>query len=88
MKAKGRELENKGRKILSAIDLFFLSFGGQAPFISLLTFGTVMIIKAGIDGALAMLIATFVVLFNGLVVYFLSVRFKRGGGITHMLYIL
>jgi len=80
MKAKRRKIENKERKRLSAVDLFFLSFGGQAPFISLLTFGTVMISEVGTDGALAMLIATFVVLFNGLVIYFLSTRFKRGGG--------
>jgi len=89
MEAKRRKLESKGRKRLSAVDLFFLSFGGQAPFISLLTFGTVMISEVGTDGALAMLLATFVVLFNGLVIYFLSIRFKRGGGYyTYALYSL
>jgi len=89
MEAKRGKVENKERKKLSAVDLFFLSFGGQAPFISLLTFGTVMITKVGTDGALAMLIATFVVLFNGLVIYFLSARFKRGGGYyTYALYSL
>ncbi|WP_338602373.1 APC family permease [Sulfolobus tengchongensis] len=61
-------------------DLFFISFGGQAPFISLLTFGTVMISEVGTKAPLAMLTATIVVLFNGLVIYFLSKRFKRGGG--------
>ena len=89
METKGKKEESKERKRLSAVDLFFLSFGGQAPFISLLTFGTVMISKVGTDGALAMLIATFVVLFNGLVIYFLSARFKRGGGYyTYALYSL
>ncbi|BFH73930.1 APC family permease [Sulfurisphaera javensis] len=71
---------NKRRRVLSFSDLFFLSFGGQAPFISLLTFGTVMIAEVGTEGAFAMLLATFVVFFNGLVIYFLSQRFKRGGG--------
>lgn len=70
----------KRRKVLSFTDLFFLSFGGQAPFISLLTFGTVMISLVGIAGAFAMILATVVVFFNGLVVYFLTKRYKRGGG--------
>ena len=88
MEVKGRKPE-KVRKKLSTSDLLFLSFGGQAPFISLLTFGTVMLTTAGTNGALAMLIATLVALFNGLVVYFLSARFKRGGGYyTYVLYSL
>lgn len=57
-----------------------MSFGGQAPFISLLTFGTVMIALVGTSGSFAMLMATLTVLFNGLVIYFLTKRFKRGGG--------
>lgn len=61
-------------------ELFFLSFGGQAPLISLLTFGTAMVILAREAAPLAMLIATAVVSINGLVVYFMSRRFKRGGG--------
>ncbi len=72
-------ISKKSRK-LSFADLFFISFGGQAPFISLLTFGTVMISLVGTAGAFAMILATVVVLFNGIVVYFLSNRFKRGGG--------
>lgn len=91
MKAKKGKLHVKirGRKSLSFSDLFFISFGGQAPFISLITFGTVMISLVGTAGALAMLISTFVVLFNGLVIYFLTKRFKRGGGYyTYALYAL
>lgn len=68
------------RRVLGFRDLLFLSFGGQAPFISLLTFGTVMIILVGDYGAFAMLLATLVVLLNGAVVYFLTKRFRRGGG--------
>ncbi|BDB98633.1 APC family permease [Saccharolobus caldissimus] len=72
--------KKSGKEKLTFKDLFFISFGGQAPFISLLTFGTVMIVYAGHAASFAMLIATFVVLFNGLVIYFLTKRFKRGGG--------
>ncbi|BCU68336.1 amino acid permease [Sulfolobales archaeon HS-7] len=74
-----RNTNDKSRK-LSTGDLFFLSFGGQAPFISLLTFGTVMISEVGRQGAFAMLVATIIVALNGLVVNRLSNRFKRGGG--------
>ncbi|AWR97490.1 amino acid permease [Acidianus sulfidivorans JP7] len=77
-KATNEEIKNE--KKLSFGELFFMSFGGQAPFISLLTFGTIMIALVGKLGALAMLVATLVVLFNGLTVYFLSKRFNRGGG--------
>ena len=73
---KGKNLEEK----LSFPELFFISFGGQAPFISLLTFGTVMIAMVGTAGAFAMMIATTVVFFNGIVVYFLSRRYRRSGG--------
>ncbi|AEE94780.1 amino acid permease-associated region [Acidianus hospitalis W1] len=72
--------KSKTKSKLSTSDLFFLSFGGQAPFISLLTFGTVMISLVGTQGAFAMLIATAVVALNGIVVNRLSSRFKRGGG--------
>ena len=72
--------KNDEKSRLKMLDLFFLSFGGQAPFISLLTFGTVMISIVGTSAAFAMILATLVVLFNGLVIYFLSLRYKRGGG--------
>ncbi|MGC8571363.1 MAG: APC family permease [Caldivirga sp.] len=75
--------------LLTFRDLLFISFGGQAPFISLLTFGTVMIIEAGVLAPFAMMMVTFTVLLNGLVVYYLSRRFKRGGGYyTYALYSL
>ncbi|MCI2414101.1 MAG: APC family permease [Candidatus Aramenus sp.] len=80
MEAKKAVSNKKTEKGLGLLDLFFISFGGQAPIISLLTFGTVMISEVHTAGAFAMLIATFVVLFNGLVVYFLANRFRRGGG--------
>ena len=80
MSSKEKSVLKSTEDKLSFIDLFFLSFGGQAPFISLLTFGTAMIAMVGLSGSFAMLIATTVVLFNGLVVYYLSKKFKRGGG--------
>jgi amino acid transporter len=70
----------KAPKQLRFRDLLFISFGGQAPLISMLTFGTAMIALAGSGAALAMIIATTIVSVNGLVVYYLSRRFKRGGG--------
>jgi len=39
-----------------------------------------MIAKVGLAASFSMLVATFVVLFNGMVLYFLSKRYKRGGG--------
>ncbi len=80
MEAKKAMSNKKTEKKLSFLDLFFISFGGQAPVISMLTFGTVMISEVHTAGAFAMLIATLVVFFNGLVVYFLANRFRRGGG--------
>ncbi len=77
--SKTAEDDKESRK-LGFKETFFLAFGGQAPFISLLTFGTVMISMVGVAGAFAMIIATFVVLANGLVVYVMSSKFKRGGG--------
>ncbi|BCU70841.1 APC family permease [Stygiolobus caldivivus] len=80
MSSQGKSEVTKNKSGLSFLDLFFISFGGQAPYISLLTFGTAMIAEVGLAGSFAMLVATVVVLFNGLVVYFLSKRYKRGGG--------
>ncbi|EZQ02409.1 amino acid permease [Candidatus Acidianus copahuensis] len=77
---KGKKSIEQKRKNMTYTDLFFLSFGGQAPFISLLTFGTVMIEDVHQAAPFAMIIATIVVLFNGLVVNFMSRRFKKGGG--------
>ncbi len=77
---KNNEKSIENSKKLGFFDVFFLSFGGQAPFISLLTFGTVMISMVGTAGAFAMIVATLVVLSNGLVVYIMSKKFTRGGG--------
>ncbi len=68
------------KRSLTFKDLFFLSIGGQGPFISLIAFGTVMIGYAGILAVVSMTIATLIVLLNGVVIYFLSKRFSAGGG--------
>lgn len=68
------------KRTLSFKDLFFLSVGGQGPFISLIAFGTVMLSVAGRFAVLSMMTATMIVLLNGLVIYFLSKRFSSGGG--------
>lgn len=68
------------RPKLTATEVFFLSFGGQSPFISLVAFGTIMISYVGRMAGFAMLLTTILVMVNALVVYSLSRRFKKGGG--------
>lgn len=70
----------KETKVLSLRHLYFLSVGGQGPFISLISFGTEMLILAGIHAVVSMIIATVIVLINGFVINFLARRFTRGGG--------
>jgi amino acid transporter len=55
------------KRQLSFRDVFFLSFGGQSPLLSILTFGAVALTLAGYLGPIAVLLATLVVLANGLV---------------------
>lgn len=71
--------ENKGRS-LSPLEAFFLSFGGQSPWISLIAFGTVALKLGGSFISAAMLIATALVMLNGLVVSSLASRFGKSGG--------
>ena len=47
-------------------DLFFLSFGGMSPLLSILTYGAFAITLAGYDAPLVMVIGTLLVLVNGL----------------------
>ena len=56
------------------------AFGGQSPLLSILTFGAVAITLAGYLGPIAVLLATLVVLANGLVAHRLSKRFTSSGG--------
>ncbi|BBG24371.1 APC family permease [Sulfuracidifex tepidarius] len=79
-RSTGRSDTKKLKRTLSFKDLFFLSIGGQGPFISLIAFGTVMLSIAGKFAVISMMTATIIVLLNGLVIYFLSRRFSSGGG--------
>jgi len=55
-------------------EVFFLSIGGQAPFLSLLTYTTVVIVLTKEFAPVIVLIGTIVVLLNGLVVAYLARR--------------
>jgi amino acid transporter len=68
------------KRQLSFRDVFFLSFGGQSPLLSILTYGAVALSLAGYLGPVAVLLATLVVLANGLVAHRLSRRFTASGG--------
>lgn len=68
------------KRQLSFRDVFFLSFGGQSPLLSLLTYGAVALSLGGYFAPIIILIGTAVVLVNGLVVHRLSKRFTSFGG--------
>ena len=68
------------KRDLSFRDVFFLSFGGMSPLLSLLTYGAVALAYGGLLSPIVMLLGTFLVLFNGLVVMRLSRRFRTSGG--------
>ena len=65
---------------LSFRDVFFLSFGGMSPLLSLLTYGAVALAFGGPLAPLIMVMGTLLVLVNGLVVMQLSKRFRTSGG--------
>jgi hypothetical protein len=62
------------------VDLFFLSFGGQSPFLSILTYGVSAFLLAGSFGAIAIILGTLLVAIDGLVVTSLAKRFAETGG--------
>jgi amino acid transporter len=68
------------KRELSFSDVFFLSFGGQSPLLSLLTYGAVALTLGGYLAPIIILFGTGVVLVNGLVVNRLSKRFTSLGG--------
>jgi amino acid transporter len=74
--------ENKGEleRHLTFKDVFFLSFGGMSPLLSILTYGAFAITLTGNDAPLVMIIGTLLVLVNGLSVTQLSKRFSTSGG--------
>ncbi|TRM79426.1 APC family permease [Sulfolobus sp. B5] len=77
------------RKKLSTFEAFSLSFGGQAPFTSIITFGTIGLQIGGNFLTIATIIGTVIVLINGLVIYKLSLKFaQQGGYFTYAFYSL
>ena len=74
--SSGSELQRH----LSFRDVFFLSFGGMSPLLSLLTYGAVALSYGGLLSPLIMIVGTLLVLVNGLVVMQLSRRFRTSGG--------
>ncbi len=81
-KASDNIRSNKGEltRHLGFKDVFFLSFGGMSPLLSILTYGAFAITLAGYDAPLVMIIGTLLVLINGLSVTQLSKRFSSSGG--------
>ncbi|WP_338602133.1 APC family permease [Sulfolobus tengchongensis] len=68
------------KRKLSIFEAFSLSFGGQAPFTSIITFGTIGLKLGGSFLTIATIVGTILVLINGLVIYRLSLRYTQHGG--------
>ena len=64
--------ETKGElsRHLTFKDVFFLSFGGMSPLLSILTYGAFAITLAGFNAPIVMIIGTLLVLINGLVLHY------------------
>jgi amino acid transporter len=75
--------ESRGKELPRTMefrDVFFLAIGGQAPILSMLTYTAAVLIIVGQFSPISDLIGTIIVLFNGLVIFFLSRRFTSTGG--------
>lgn len=68
------------KRHLTFKDVFFLSFGGMSPLLSVLTYAAFVITLVGRDAPIIMIIGMFIVLINGLSVTQLSKRFSSSGG--------
>lgn len=68
------------------IDIFFMSFGGQAPFLSMLTYATAVLLLSLLFSPIVIIIGTLVVLINGLGVYYLSRKHDEAGGYFNYAY--
>ena len=68
------------KRQLSLADLVFLSFGGQAALLSLLTYATGVIIYTAQLAPLVVVLGTIIVLLNAASVYGLSKRYGEAGG--------
>jgi amino acid transporter/CBS domain-containing protein len=68
------------KRQLTFRDVFFLSFGGSSPLLSLLTYGAVALLLGGYLAPIILLAGTMIVLVNGLVVQRMASRFTTSGG--------
>ncbi|AGE74178.1 APC family permease [Sulfolobus acidocaldarius] len=88
-KSEAKGVPEEPKRHLSFTDIVFLSIGGQSPFLSILTYGVVALLYAGLFGPIAIILGTLLVLVNGMSVYELSKRFtKEGGYYTYAFYSL
>ncbi|MCL4412742.1 MAG: APC family permease [Candidatus Thermoplasmatota archaeon] len=72
--------KDKLKRKMSFSDIFFLSIGGQAPFLSMLTYTTAVVVLTAGFAPVVVIIGTLIVLLNGLVVSYLSRKFTSTGG--------
>ncbi|MEB3691397.1 MAG: APC family permease [Caldisphaeraceae archaeon] len=68
------------KKQLSFTDLLFLSLEGQAPFLTLLTYATSVILYSLLFSPFLIIVGALIVLVNGLIVYKLSRMYVETGG--------
>jgi len=90
---KNRSVENVNRvnsnqlkRTIGFADIFFMSFGGQAPFLSMLTYATAALLLATFFSPIVLIIGTLVVLINGAGVYYLSKKHDETGGYFNYAY--
>ena len=74
------ESKSQLKRHVSFADIFFMSFGGQAPFLSMLTYATAALLLALFFSPIVLIIGTLVVLINGVSVYYLSKKHDEEGG--------
>ncbi|AWR96900.1 amino acid permease [Acidianus sulfidivorans JP7] len=79
-KEKEEHYSQEPKRVIGLRDLVFLSLGGQAPFLSILTYGVAAFLYGGFFAPIAIILGTLLVLLNGLVVYKLSTRYTKSGG--------
>ena len=59
------ESKSELKRTIGFADIFFMSFGGQAPFLSMLTYATAALILTLFFSHIVLIIGTLVVLING-----------------------
>jgi len=85
---KSIHIESKSqlKRTIGFADIFFMSFGGQAPFLSMLTYATAALILTLFFSPIVLIIGTLVVLINGAGVYYLSRKHDEEGGYFNYAY--